>query len=396
MTRFLRIFCIAPTCFFRGLIVVVKLGRRGGIGKSFFDSEHYCCQKIPERVAAVHMVNLSATTSQEAAQEMDATFREAENLKRAAGISPRGRKGRMPVQNWSLSWPPYENPTHAEMIAEAKKSIEAAGYKDHQALLVIHNDEPQPHIHITVNRVHPKTGVMVKPSYIKLKLSRRAEEYEREKGKIRCRQRVINNRRRAVGQFVKYTPPAIAQAWKRSSNGRGFAVALKRSGHILARGNRSRFVVVNPHGEVQNPRHEIDGVRLADIRARLADIDSATLPSVEEARAQAAQWKKQREAKAERRKARQQQYRRNWQQRRHRPSRAKPVPASQALAKPRPTATTPQPRCDDPAGIFHAPVRASTAWHCRTGQDSPAQCSPPSPPPVPMPSHRQPIPPPPF
>ena len=311
--------------------MVVKLARYGGKGRSFYHAWRYYCHdkkaQTTERVAAVSMVNLNATSSYGAMQEMTRTFQQAGQLKRKAGISPRGRKGKKPVLHWSLSWPPDEKVTHAQMIAAAKASIEAMGYKGHQALLVIHNDEPHPHIHIIVNRVHPVLGVMVDPAFGQYKLSRWAEAYERQQGKIRCRRRVVNNRKRDHGQVAKYCIPAIAKAWENSTNGKGFAVALKRSGYILARGDSRPFVVVDPYGDVHNPTRQIEGARVADIRAKLADLDPDNLPDVEDAKAQAAQWRQRQQAKAARRKARAQRYRRNWTERRKRISR--PVPKSE-------------------------------------------------------------------
>ena len=385
-----------------------KLSHNAGLGRSFHDSVGYCCHDkdapTTKRVAKIAMVNLAATTPEEAAQAMTNTVAQARALKRKTGISPRGRKGKKPVLHWSLSWAPDENPGHAHMIAAAKSSIEAAGYKGHQALLVIHNDEPQPHIHIIINRVNPETGLMVKPCYIKLKLSRWAESYERRQGKIRCKQRVRNNRKRDHGQFVKYSPPVIAQVWESATNGKGFAMALRRSGYILARGDRRSFVVVDPYGDVLNPVRQIAGARAADIRAKLADLDPASLPNVEEAKEQAAQWRQRQKAKAERRKARAQRYRRNWTKRRGRIG--QPVPQSETSAKePR---RSPY-RAEEAAGKgnacptpIQAPVGVSMVFHacgisggrkpqrpCPDAQGPPCQ---PSSPAIRVPANRHPIP----
>jgi hypothetical protein len=56
---------------------------------------------------------------------------------------------------------------------------------------------------VIVNRVNPENGLAAKLSNDHLVLSRWAEAYEREHGKIRCEERVENNRKRREGQFVK-------------------------------------------------------------------------------------------------------------------------------------------------------------------------------------------------
>lgn len=114
-----------------------------------------------------------------------------------------GRKLQNSVYTYSLSWAPDETPTQAEMIEAARETLKVLGLKDHEALMVAHDDEPHPHVHVIVNRVHPETGLAAKLSKDHLKLSRWAEKYEKEQGKIRCDQRVENNKKRKKGEFVK-------------------------------------------------------------------------------------------------------------------------------------------------------------------------------------------------
>ncbi|MBB4375254.1 hypothetical protein GGD63_008103 [Bradyrhizobium sp. cir1] len=45
------------------------------------------------------------------------------------------------------------------MIEAARETLKALGLEGHEALLVGHNDEPHPHIHVIVNRVNPETGI---------------------------------------------------------------------------------------------------------------------------------------------------------------------------------------------------------------------------------------------
>ena len=328
------------------------------------------------------MVNLSAATPEEAAAEMTALFMQAPELKRKAGISPRGKKAKYPVLHWSLNWYPGEKPSHAHMIAEAKKSIWALGYQGHQAVLVIHNDRPHRHIHIVVNRVDPQTGRMINPSRSKEKLSLYAENYERCHG-VHSRKRIQNNRKRLAGKRVKYTPPVIAKAWESTTNGKGFAMALKPSGHILARGNRCRYVVVDPYGQVQNPTRLIEEAKAVDIRARFSDLDPDSLPSVEEAKEQAAQWRERQQAKkaSREKKKRSLQNRRNWQRRSmNRKVRPRPVSSSTSASSPKAgkTICVQKPHRSPYRGVnknpvshttksIEAPVRVSVAFSGHNG-----------------------------
>ena len=58
-------------------------------------------------------------------------------------------------------------------------------------------------MHVIANRVDPESGLAAGLSRSKLKLSKWAEGYEREQGKIRCPQRERNNARRGQGKRVQ-------------------------------------------------------------------------------------------------------------------------------------------------------------------------------------------------
>ena len=86
-------------------------------------------------------------------------------------------------------------------------SLEVLGLEGHEALIVAHEDTRHPHVHVIANRVDPETGKAATLGNSKLRLSRWAEGYEREQGRIRCEERVKNNneRRRAGEQVLRPT-----------------------------------------------------------------------------------------------------------------------------------------------------------------------------------------------
>ena len=164
-----------------------------------------------ERIEFVHTHNLPTSDGWKAIKWMAHTAMRQDQLKLAAiergeGISLKGRKSQYPVYAYSLSWHPEQVPSRKDMIEAATQSLKVNNLdKGYEVLMVSHNDEPQPHIHVIVNRVHPENGIMAPLSRDFLKLSRWAEQYERERGKIYCQQRVENNERRRKGQYVKDT-----------------------------------------------------------------------------------------------------------------------------------------------------------------------------------------------
>ena len=132
---------------------------------------------------------------------MAATAEASPDLKHLAGGAATGRKLEKPVCHYSLNWAKEEKPDRQEMLRAAGASLKALGMERHQALIVSHRDG-QPHVHVIANRVDPESGKAAGLSRSKLRLSKWAERYEREQGKIRCPARERNNKRREAGERV--------------------------------------------------------------------------------------------------------------------------------------------------------------------------------------------------
>src|SRR2546423_2396506 len=186
-----------------------------------------------DRVAWVETVNLPTGDPERAWKIMAHTALAQAELKAAAGIKATGRKLKNPVFAYSLAWHPGERPTKAEMREAARSSLEAQGLEEHQAIILRNADEPQAHVHIIVNRVHPATGKAATLSNSKLKLSQWAEGYERKRGKVFCPQRVSNNARRSQGEFIRHprTPRPVFEFNRATGNdhlGAVFAATAQR------------------------------------------------------------------------------------------------------------------------------------------------------------------------
>ncbi len=182
-----------------------------GGGRSFGGVADYCLHdqreagelapESSERVEWVETRNLATDRGERAARIMAATAEAAVELKRLSGVAATGRKLEKPVCHYSLNWAKDEKPDRGEMMGAVEGSLKALGMEGHQALIVAHGDG-QPHVHVIVNRVDPESGKAAGLSRSKLKLSKWAEGYEREQGKLRCPQRERNNRRRSMGEQV--------------------------------------------------------------------------------------------------------------------------------------------------------------------------------------------------
>ena len=155
------------------------------------------------RVAWSETRNVAAEDPRQAARVMAATALRSEDLKQLAGVKAGGRALEKPVCHYSLSWAKDEKPGLKEMGQAVTESLEKMGLADRQAVMIAHRDTAQPHVHVVVNRVSVEDGRAAKLGNSYLKLSRWAERYEREQGRIRCPQRVENNAGRDRGEWVR-------------------------------------------------------------------------------------------------------------------------------------------------------------------------------------------------
>ena len=170
------------------------------LGRSFAGVAAYCLHDAPEpdegeraetdeRVEWADTRNL-ASRPERAAAQMAATAKAAPELKRLAGGSAAGRKLEKPVLHYTLSWGKDERPDRAEMNRAAEETLKALGLERHQALIVAHRDKDHPHLHMIANRVNPETGKAAKLGNDRLKLANWAERWERDRGGIKCPERV--------------------------------------------------------------------------------------------------------------------------------------------------------------------------------------------------------------
>lgn len=156
-----------------------------------------------ERVAWTESRNLAVDDPDMGWRIMAATAMDQSRLKAEAGVKNTGRKSAKHVLHISLAWHPDQSPGQEEMAKAADQALKALGAEDRQALIIAHNDEKHAHVHLLINRVSPLDGRHLSSSKDRLKLSKWAEAYERDGGKIYCEDRVVNNAMRAKGDYVK-------------------------------------------------------------------------------------------------------------------------------------------------------------------------------------------------
>lgn len=156
-----------------------------------------------ERVAWSETRNLPTDDVNRAWRIMAFTAAHQKELKATAGERLTGQRCRKPVYSLTLAWDPSQTPSRDEMLRAVDGALKTLGMDGRQAVIFCHTDEPQPHVHVVVNRICHLTGRAADIKRDWIKLSKWAERYERETGRILCELRVNHNARRAAGEYVK-------------------------------------------------------------------------------------------------------------------------------------------------------------------------------------------------
>ena len=236
--------------------------------------------KTTDRVAWTQTRNIPVNDPQAATNWMAYTAMSADNIKRQADIPLTGRKREKGVvYTFSLSWSPEENPDRQRMEQSADETLELLGLKDHQSLLVAHNDTKHPHVHIICNLINPNDGRMHDPDWgSQLKLSDWSLKHEQENGQVLCEQRLENHQERKKGRRVRYQEPVhdrkaeIQELYRQSDSGASFKAALNENGYTLAKGNRRRFVLVDNEGKIHSLSRQLDKEQRKGHLDKLSDL----------------------------------------------------------------------------------------------------------------------------
>jgi hypothetical protein len=268
--------------------VIIKGGTRAG-GADL--GVHLNRTDTNERVRLLELRGVAGVNLDQALREMEA-FGAGTRCKSPlyhANIDPRADE-RLTPEQWG----------RAVDALEAK-----LGFTGQPRALVQHVKEGREHVHVVWSRIDLERNRAIPDSHNYRKHEEVARALEREFGHERVqgahveregKERPARTPSHAEMQQAERTgldPKAIkaeiTALWRQTDSGKAFAGALAEAGYILARGDKRDFIVIDQAGESHSLARRIDGVKAADMRARLSDIDQATLPDARGARAEQAQ-----------------------------------------------------------------------------------------------------------
>ncbi len=170
-----------------------------------------------------------------------------------------------------------------------------------RAIAFHHQPSGSTHMHIAWSRIDLEQRYARDPGLYKNKLKEISRQLESELGltrisseqpagsKTRAPGRKEFEQARRFGTDVAGIREAIRACFDTTENGRSFTAALAMHGLVLARGAQRDFIVIDHAGGLHVLSKRITGATAAEIRARLADLDPAKLPSVSQAKTEQAE-----------------------------------------------------------------------------------------------------------
>ena len=171
------------------------------------------------------------------------------------------------------------------------------GFDGQMRAVAFHNQpNGDRHMHIAWSRIDVETLTALDPGLYKNKMKNLCRDFEKEFGltkvanergadvKTKSANRAEFEQSRRLGTDLKAIRNTIHDCWHSADSGQAFAAALGEHGLILAKGDRRDYVIIDRNGGDHALSKRITGATAPETRQRMADIDRATLPSVDAAK----------------------------------------------------------------------------------------------------------------
>ena len=249
-------------------------------------------------------VHLMRTDTNERAEVLELRGVAAEDLRgglREIEAVASGTRCQKPFYHASINTRADERLTPQQRIQAIDRLEQELGLTRQQRAVVLHEKEGREHCHIVWSRIDLERMRALSDSHNYRKHEIVARELEREFGHARVQgvhverdgqprpERTPSHaemqQAERGGVKAANAKVLITGIWERTSTGQEFRTELEKTEWLLTRGDRRDFVAIDPAGVTHSLARRIDGAKAADIRARMADLDPAGLPSVIQAKA---------------------------------------------------------------------------------------------------------------
>ena len=222
------------------------------------------------------------------AANLPAALREMQAL--AAGSKSQGSfmyQANINPQEWERLTP--------EQWVQAVDTLERnLGFEGHQRVIVEHEKHGRQHYHVIWNRVDADTMRVADIGGNWKTHERTSRELERafdltptpsNGGASKTTQLWEHDAAARSGIDPREVKAEMSALWRSSESGQDFAAAVEARGYVLAQGDRRDFCIVDHAGTPHSLAKRLDGVRTAEVREHMGDVDRAALPTVAQASA---------------------------------------------------------------------------------------------------------------
>ena len=262
--------------------MVIKGGARGGAASL---AQHLQRTDTNERMEVRELRGVMAEDLDKALQEMEAVASGARSARHFyhASINTRADEVLTPEQ-WQ------------QAVDRLERELDLT---DQARAVVAHVKEGRAHVHVVWSRIDLETMKAIPDSHNYRRHELVARELEREFGHAHVQGAHIDRggerpartpshaemqQAERSGINIKDARTQLTEIWNSTDSGKAFAAAIEEQGWILARGDRRDFIVIDQAGEAHSLARRIEGTKAKDIRARMADVDAASLPNVDQAK----------------------------------------------------------------------------------------------------------------
>ncbi len=264
--------------------MIIKGGARAGAASL---AAHLQRLDTNEKLHVMEVRGLAGRTVEQALREME-----------ALGSAVRCKA---PLYHASIS-PRADEILTPEQWGRAVDRLESElGLTGQPRLVVAHVKEGRAHLHAVWSRIDLDKMRAVSDSWNYAKHELAARALEREFGLSRIQGAHVERegkprpeRTPAAAEMMQSDRSAIdpkarkallTKLWQACDSGAAFVAAAAEAGYQLAHGDSRAYVVVDEAGEVYALARQLAGVKTAEVKARLADLASGSVPMVDQVRA---------------------------------------------------------------------------------------------------------------
>lgn len=257
---------------------------KGKSRKNACQAGRYLLKKgVNDRVEMIEIKGVVAVYVRGAMQEIDALAK--------------GTRCEKPIYHGSINIKKEESLTQKQWKQAVNLLEKYLGFEGHQRVVVEHEKRGRVHWHIIWNRINPYTmkAVHMSKNFMNHEKTARLLEKEFNLEKV-IGVHVLEMDEKPAGRGpTKYEITESGKTgvniyeWREAirqigvgEKGTKFIAALNAQGHIVTKGNKVAFMILDPIGAAHRMAQSL-GVKVNDLMERLSDVDPASLPSVEQA-----------------------------------------------------------------------------------------------------------------